>query len=176
MIIRATWAEWKRREFQMTWEEKTRLFLETSTRSTTGTKSKTTKLLILYVWKLQYVLMKEQKTAVIQILASIDVNVGKGITCSVYVFVVFSWESWRSVWKTPRGWLLYLSNRFKLLFCLLLGLKWWRILLTAYVSTGFGNIAGAEAAHVHRVLPEQAQIRAHCVRVYWHLFWSKMAE
>lgn len=30
----------------------------------------------------------------------------------------------------------------------------------------FVNIAGAEAAHVHRVLPEQAQIRAHCVRVY----------
>lgn len=37
--LRATWAGWKRKEFQMTWEEKTRSSLETSIRSTTGTKS-----------------------------------------------------------------------------------------------------------------------------------------
>lgn len=37
--LRATWVGWKRKEFPMTWEEKTRLSLETSIRFTTGTKS-----------------------------------------------------------------------------------------------------------------------------------------
>lgn len=32
---------------------------------------------------------------------------------------------------------------------------------------------GAEAAHVHCVLPEQTQVWAHCFRVHRHLLWGQ---
>lgn len=48
-------------------------------------------------------------------------------------------------------------------------------IFTCCISFNFCLVlpAGAQVSHVHRLLPKQAQIRAHSVRVHWHIFWSK---
>ena len=103
---RATWAGWKRKESQMTCEEKTRSFLETSTRSTTGTKSMMMTVSFCSLWYELLWITLSVRTAWICLLKTVCLHL-----VSLDCLTASSWENWRSAWRIMRGWLLCLSNR-----------------------------------------------------------------